>query len=273
MNTMMKLKKAIYFPYVLLLLAFSFALRAQDIPDAPDPPRLVNDLAGVLSGSQANYLEQKLVRFNDSTSTQIVVLTVTSLNGYDPADFADRIGEKWGVGQKGKNNGIVVLVKPKYGNERGEAHISVAYGLEGIIPDAIAARIVRNEMIPHFSQNDYFSGIDQATGTLMALARGEFTADAYNKTTEDGKWGFLVPIIIFIIIFIIFNNRRGRHYHAGSTDSSIWTAIWLASMMGGGRGGSSWGDFRSGGGSFGGGGGFGGFGGGSFGGGGAGGSW
>lgn len=272
MNNMTMQKTATYVFSVLLLLAATLAT-AQDIPDPPDPPRLVNDFAGVLSGSQVNYLEQKLVRFNDSTSTQIVVVTVTSLNGYDKADYADRLGEKWGVGQRGKNNGIVVLIKPKYGNERGEARISIGYGLEGVITDAMGRRIVDNEMIPYFSQDDYFSGIDQGTNTLMALATGEFTADAIQQSSEKGKWGFLIPILLIILMIIIFNNRRGRHYHAGSTDSSIWTALWLASMMGGGRGGSSWGDFRSGGGSFGGGGGFGGFGGGSFGGGGAGGSW
>jgi len=267
----MKFPKTLAFTLIFLL---SLAATGQDIPDPMSPPRLVNDYAGVLSSTQLHQLEQKLVNFDDSTSTQIVVLLVRSLNGLTKEVFADRVGEQWGVGQKGKNNGVVVLVKPKYRNERGQVRISVAYGLEGVIPDAVAVRIVQNEMKPHFETGDYYSGIDQAVNTLISLSRGEFTADEYKKKTGGSLFGFLFPIIIIIIIIIMANRNSGKHYSTGSKGTSIWTALWLASMMGSRGGGGSWGDFRSGGGSFGGGGGgFGGFGGGSFGGGGAGGSW
>jgi uncharacterized protein len=255
------------------LLLFSLSGIGQDIPEPMSPPRLVNDYAGILNENQVRHLEQKLVRFNDSSSTQIVVVLVKSLNGLTKEEFADQLGKKWGVGQKGKNNGIVVLVKPKYRNEDGKARISVAYGLEGVIPDAIAKRIVDNEMVPYFKAEDYFTGIDKATNTLISLAKGEFTADQYKKNTKGNPFGMLVPIIIIIIIIIFMRGNSGNHYSTGSKGSSIWTALFLASMLGNRGGGGSWGDFRSGGGSFGGGGGFGGFGGGSFGGGGAGGSW
>jgi len=126
-----------------------FAVFSQDgIPDKPQPPRLVNDFAAVLSPAETNALEQKLLHFNDSTSTQIVIVTVNDLGGDDITDFADRLGEKWGVGQKGKNNGIVVLIKPTGGQGQRKARISVGYGLEGVIPDATARKIVDNEMIP-----------------------------------------------------------------------------------------------------------------------------
>ena len=118
--------------FLALLLSFSWNAKSQDIPARPDPPRLVNDFAGVLNGDELQALERKLVAFNDSTSTQIVVVLVKSLNGYDKNDFAQRIGETWGVGQKGKNNGAVVVVKPKYPNEKGEACIQTGYGLEGL---------------------------------------------------------------------------------------------------------------------------------------------
>ena len=257
------------------LLLFSLSITGQDIPEPFSPPRLVNDYTGILNEKQFRHLEQKLVHFNDSSSTQIMVILVKSLNGLTKEEFADQVGEKWGVGQKGKNNGIVVLVKPKYQNEKGDVRISVAYGLEGVVPDAIAERIVNNEMVPYFKTGDYFTGIDKATNTLMSLARGEFTAEQYKKKTAGNPLGMLVPIIIIVIIIIFMRRNSGNHYSTGSKNTSIWTALWLASMMGGRGGGGSWGDFRSGGGSFGGGGGggFGGFGGGSFGGGGAGGSW
>jgi uncharacterized protein len=267
--------KIIYSFLFASLLSLSIPLNSQDIPDPMSPPRLVNDFAGILNANQVRHLEQKLVMFDDSSSSQIVVLIVKSLNGLSKEEFADQVGEKWGVGQKEKNNGVVVLVKPKYGNEKGEARISVGYGLEGAIPDAIGIRIVNNEMIPYFKAGDYFTGIDKATTTLISLAKGEYTADQYKKNTGGSPVGIIVPIIIIILIILFMRRNSGNHYTTGSKGTSMWTALWLASMMGNRGGGGSFGDFRSGGGSFGGGGGggFGGFGGGSFGGGGAGGSW
>nr|NQU93586.1 TPM domain-containing protein [Bacteroidota bacterium] len=152
-----------------------------DIPPRPSPPRLVNDFTGTLNRNEVNALERKLVRFNDTTSTQIVVVLINSLEGYDKAQFADLLGEKWGVGQKGKDNGIVVLVKPKVGNSKGQAFIASGYGLEGAVPDAVAKRIVDNEMIPEFMQNRYYAGLEKGTGTLMELTAGEYTADEYMK--------------------------------------------------------------------------------------------
>jgi len=244
---------------------------SQEIPPRPEPPRLVNDLAGVLTPEQVQLLERKLVNFNDTTSTQITVVTVKSLNGYDKADFAFKIGEQWGVGQKGKNNGIVVLVKPKYGNERGQVFIATGYGLEGVIPDAIGERIVQLEMIPNFNEKNYFGGLDAATTTLMELASGEFTADQYVKRSQKSPYAFLIPILIMMVVFFLIRSSRARSHSVGK-NIPFWTAFWLLGSMGGHSG--NWNDFHSGGGSFGGGGGgFGGFGGGIFGGGGAGGIW
>jgi uncharacterized protein len=273
------MKKSSILFTVFLIAFFAIQLNGQEIPEPLYPPRLVNDYTGILTEGQFRHLERKLEAFNDSTSTQITVVLVKSLNGLTKEVFADLIGERWGVGRKAKDNGVVVLVKPKYREEKGEARISVGYGLEGAIPDAITKRIVTNEMIPSFQNNDYFTGLDKATSTLMSLAAGEFTADQYQKATKSSPLGIAIPIIVIILIFLFMRRNSGNHFHTGSKGTSLWTALWLASMMSnrGGRG--SWGDFRGGGGSFGGGsfggggGGFGGFGGGSFGGGGAGGSW
>ncbi|MDO8930082.1 MAG: TPM domain-containing protein, partial [Bacteroidota bacterium] len=116
----------------IFLSLFLFSVFAQDIPERPNPPRLVNDLANVLSDQEEQQLESELVQFDRSTSTQITIVTVPSLNGYEKADFTFRLGEKWGVGRKDKNNGIVIVFKPKIGNERGEVFVAVGYGLEGI---------------------------------------------------------------------------------------------------------------------------------------------
>jgi uncharacterized protein len=257
---------------LLVFVTWMSPLFAQEIPERPVPPRLVNDLANLLASDEVSRLEQKLLHFNDSTSTQIVIVIVRSFNGYDMYDLAQRIGEKWGVGQKGKNNGIVILVKPKSGMEKGMACIQTGYGLEGVLPDATCKRIFEHEMVPEFKVNNYYKGLDNAITTIMSITKGEYTADQYNKKTKASPYGMLVPIIIFIIVFLLIRNNRGGTHSVGK-QLPFWTALWLLGSMGGGRG--SWGNFQSGSGGFGGGGGggFGGFGGGSFGGGGAGGSW
>ncbi|TRZ74671.1 MAG: TPM domain-containing protein [Bacteroidetes bacterium] len=264
---MNRYKKILFLPAFII---FTITLAAQDIPERPVPPRLVNDYAAVLSPDEAARLEQKLVSFNDSTSTQIILVIVKSLNGYDKNDYAQRLGQKWGVGQKGRNNGIVILVKPKYPNEKGEASIQTGYGLEGVLPDITCKQIVDNEMIPKFVQGDYYGGVSAGIAVVMSITKGEFTAGQYGKRARQQKpYGFLVPIIILMIIVFWIRMSRGGTHSVGKS-IPFWTSLFLLGSMG--RGGSgSWGNFQSGGGD--GGGGFGGFGGGGFGGGGAGGSW
>ena len=93
----------------ILAILVNTALFAQDLPEKPK--RLVNDYAGLLSDQEVNYLERKLVNYNDTTSTQITVLIVNNLNGYDIEDYAQRVGQKWGAGQKGKDNGVIIVIK------------------------------------------------------------------------------------------------------------------------------------------------------------------
>ena len=265
----MKQLKYILIVFVLI----SGSLYSQDIPEQPQPPRLVNDFVGLLSSQQNNYLERKLVAFNDTNSTQIAVVIVSSLNGYDISDYAQRLAQKWGIGRKKYENGAVIILKPKTANEKGEIDIDVGYGLEPIIPDITAKRIIENEMIPRFRQNDYFGGLDAATDIIIQLAAGHFSADEYQKRTKGGSpVGFLVPIIVMIIVFSMINRKRRGHYSSGSSSLPFWLALGMMSSMGG-RHSGSFGNFSSGSGGFGGGGSFGGFGGGSFGGGGASGSW
>lgn len=261
----------------IILVISAMQVMAQEIPDRPSPPRLVNDFVGLLSNQQNNHLERKLVAFNDTNSTQIAILIVDDLKGYDVADYAQRVAQKWGVGQKKYDNGAIIVLKPKTASSRGDVNIDVGYGLEPIIPDITAKRIIENEMIPRFKNEDYFGGLDAATNVMMSLAAGQFTADQYKANSEGGGGlGFLVPIIVMIIVISMINRRRSNYYDStGKKSSSLpfWTALWLGSAIGGSRGGS-WGNFSSGSGGFGGGGGsFGGFGGGGFGGGGASGSW
>ncbi len=267
---MKQIQKLRRFFFVSIFSGLILPVIAQDIPVRPQPPKLVNDLAGILSPSQTGNLERKLVAFNDTTSNQITIVLVKTLNGHDKAQFAYEIGETWGVGQGKFNNGIVILVKPKTASSRGQAFIATGYGLEGAIPDATASRIVNNEMIPYFKNNDYYTGLDNATTVLMELASGEYSYQAYDKRTKGTPLGAILPFIIIFVVYFLLMRNRGKYYSAGKSGSSLpfWTALWLGSAIGrGSSGGGSWGNFSSGSG------GFGGFGGGSFGGGGAGGSW
>ena len=248
----------------------------EEFPARPEPPRLVNDLAGVLSAEQNASLENKLVAFYQKTSTQIAIVTVKSLSGYDKADYAQKLSEKWGIGQKGKNNGILILVKPKLANERGEVFVAVGYGLEAVVPDAVARQaLVGTELIPAFKQNDYFKGLDRSTDVLIALTSGEFTADQYvkaaNKKGKSGGIGGFGFIMIVLVLIFLFNRGSGNSRGIGTTRGFLGGLL-LGNMLGGSHSGS-WGGFSGGDGGSSGGGGFGGFGGGSFGGGGAGGSW
>jgi uncharacterized protein len=244
---------------------------AQDLPEKPYPPRLVNDFAGLLNQQEINSLENKLVAFNDSTTTQIAIVTVEDLKGYAVDDYAQRLGEKWGIGQKGFDNGMIILVKPKT-DTQGKVSIQQGYGLEGAIPDILCGQIIDYEILPSFREGKIYEGLDKATDVLMSLARGEFPTDKYKKKSDLSA---LAPLIIFIVILIIIVSMRSgggkNQKHISDKGLPLWL---LMSMMNSGRGShsGSWGGF-SGGGSGGSSGGFGGFGGGSFGGGGASGSW
>ena len=232
------------------------------IPSRPNPPRLVNNFSAqnFISASEEHQLEDKLEAFANKTSNQIVIVIVDDLAGYEPYDYATRLGHSWGVGQEKEDNGVVVLIKPKSGSEKGRAFIATGYGLGGAIPDATCKQIVENELIPNFKNGNNYKGLDEATNVIMKLAVGEYNSDQYGeKHKKKGVPGIVVIIVIIIIIIIISRGNSG----GGMTMSS--TGWLLGSMLGGGGRGYGGGGRSSGG--------FGGFGGGGFGGGGAGGSW
>ncbi|RNI23711.1 TPM domain-containing protein [Rufibacter latericius] len=243
---------------------------AQDFPPRPSPPRLVNDLANILSPEEEQALEQKLVNYSDSTSTQIAVVNTTSIGGYDISDYAFKLAEQWGIGQQGKNNGILILTAV---NER-RVFIATGYGMEGVVPDAIAKRITEYTIKPEYQQGRYYAGLDKGTSFIIDVASGEYKADPKQRQGQDeGGFPFLWIIIgILILIFII--SRRGGGGRGGRGGMRTLGGPFFPPVIfgdfSGGRG-----IFGGGGGGFGGGGGggFGGFGGGSFGGGGAGSDW
>lgn len=259
----------------IFLVVFVFALFTsfgQNIPPRPEPARLVNDFSDILNRQEESELEMALEQFARETSTQVVIATFKSLEDYPISDVAFKLGEKWGVGQKDKDNGVIIVVKPKTIEEKGEVFIATGYGVEHLIPDAVANnQIVDAEMIPEFKKNNYYGGLVAGVKVIMALTKGEYTAEAYkeNVKSKSGKspFAFLFILLFFIVIPILRGRRKGS-YSAGKS-LPFWIAL---GMLGSNRSmhSGSFGNFSSGSGGF---GGFGGFGGGSFGGGGAGGSW
>jgi uncharacterized protein len=261
-------KLASVFLFLLPLYLFS-----QDFPRKPTPPRLVNDLANVLTPEQEAALESKLVAYDDSTSNQVVVVTVPSLNDIPLEDYALRILRDWGVGNKKTNNGVVILAAIK---ER-QMRIETGYGLEGAIPDITANQIIDNHMVEHFRAGNYYRGFDEAADAIIRAAAGEYRApEDYRKQTSKGRGGSGLPFFVIILILIFLFSRGGGRGGGGMMSrrgfgSGAVTGALLGSLLSGGRGGGWSGG--GGGGWSGGGGGFGGFGGGSGGGGGASGSW
>lgn len=246
---------------LIISLLFSVCVSAQIekvIPSRPSPPTLVNIFSkDFLTTEQIEALEKKLRNYNDSTSTQITIVAVESLQGYDANEYATELGRKWGVGSKDFNNGVVVLIATGGKEGTRKAYIAPGYGLEGAIPDVTAKSIVEHELIPNFKEKKYYRGLDEATDAIIKAAAGEYKAPAgYGSKRKKGiSIGTIIFLVIMLIVFLGSGGGRGGTYvsRGGYT----------------GWGGGGW----SGGGSSSSGGGFGGFGGGSFGGGGAGGNW
>ena len=250
-----------------LMLLMSTGLVAQTFPERPNPPKLVNDFAAVMSANEVSALERKLVAFNDSNSTQIAIVTLKSIGEYDIADYAFELGEKWGIGQKGKNNGILILIAPA---ER-KVFIATGYGTEEFVTDAMSRRIIENRFKPNFRNKQYYQGLDEGTTDIINLLTGKFKPDAVQQGKKPKGSILKIIIIVIIVIVLIKILGRGGGGVGGRTYRSSGPIFWggfggFGSGFGGGRSGGFGGGSS-------GGGGFGGFGGGSFGGGGAGGSW
>ncbi|AYL93779.1 TPM domain-containing protein [Mucilaginibacter celer] len=262
-------KKIIFSVWLLLYAMLAFA---QDFPERSNT--LVTDYTNTLSPANKQQLESKLVAYNDSTSTQIAVVILKSVGSYDINDYAQQLLRKWGIGQKDKNNGILVLVAI---NDR-KVSIQTGYGAEGAVPDILTQQIIQNDFKPHFKQGDYYGGLDAGTTNLMKAMKGEYKAEkkAHKQGNGGGASGFIFLVVIVIVLMVIFRRRGGggggQIIGRRGGASPFWWFM-AGNMLGNsGRGGGDWGGF-SGGGDSGGGGGFGGFGGGSGGGGGSSGSW
>ncbi|SRR5690554_588588 len=264
------LKTFRYFTVVFLLLIQTFGLsQTADIPEMPDKETSYYDFdTNVLSEAEKNHITQKLLNYADSTSTQIVVVTLPSTKGEYINRYATDLAHKWGIGQKDKDNGILLLVAV----EDRKVSIATGYGTEHLLTDALSRRIIETQILPEFRNGNYFAGIDKGTTSIMQIMSGEYK----NNKTQGGGISVVALFMVFIfVVFVLILASRGKGGRNGGNSGGLDLGdIIILSSMGrsSGRGGFFGGGF-GGGGSFGGGGFGGGFGGGGFGGGGASGSW
>lgn len=243
---------------VSLIGLISPAFAASDFPAATS--LLVNDFAGVFTLSQVREMEVRLETFSDTTSNQICVVTMNDLMGYEPADYAQRLGQKWGVGSA-KDNGVLILLKPRTEAEKYiDVFIATGYGIEGALPDALCKRIINNQMAPFLRQDppDYYGAVEAAVSQIEPIMLGEYNDGADSDEEELTTGELIVFIFIIVLILLMFrtNHRRrgggGHLFGSGSGSNSGYSSGSSGSFGGFSSGGSSFGGF--GGGSFGGGG-------------------
>jgi uncharacterized protein len=179
---------------VLLLLLFIPCLgRALDVPALHGH---VNDYAGMLSPETAQKIEAELAGFEKGDSTQVVVLTIPTLEGENLEDYSIKVAEAWKIGQKGKDNGVILLVAKQ---ER-KIRIEVGRGLEGKLTDLMSGRIIRNDIAPYFRTGDFNGGIENGVSAIIAVVKGE-----YKATPRDLRQGIRSahPIVTFLIFFLV----------------------------------------------------------------------
>jgi uncharacterized protein len=254
---------------LLALLAFALmpiAAQAQDFPQLTGP---VVDQAGILPPESEARLTQKLSALKAQSQRELVVVTLSSLQGYEISDYGYRLGRHWQLGDKQRNDGAILIVAP---NER-KLRIEVGYGLEPVLTDGLSSLIINQQIVPRFKAGDMPAGIEAGTDaiikqlTLPADQAQQIAAQAAKPAKQDGiPFGLVIWLLFFFLFFvlpIIRRARRGRRYNgSGLGPVIVWEVLNAAAnasrssgggwgSSGGGGGGSSWG---GGGGSFGGGG-------------------
>ena len=241
------------------------------IPEKPTLQTSVYDYANILSATEKAQLEEKLIKYSDSTTTQIVIVTIETLKGEDISQLATKWGQTWGIGGTAKDdNGVIILLA------KGETKIAInpGYGLEDRLTAGIGGEIIRNVIIPEFKAGSYYNGLDKGTDALIDVFKGKYKGERV-KTTKDKGFPILPIIMIVIIILVLISRNKGGGGNSGNRGGGIGPSLLdviILSSLGRNSGGGGFGGGSSGGG-FGGGGFGGGFGGGGFSGGGSSGDW
>lgn len=243
----------IYACFLVLIFLETKPASGQEIPDSPD--QYVADYVDLLTPGEENTLNNLLRSYEDSTSNQMIVAIFRNAQGYAVEEFTIRVGEKWLVGQKSRDNGIILAV---FMEER-KIRIEVGYGLEDMVPDAVAIQIAQNVISPYFKEGQYWQGIFAGVKAVMQAAAGKFEAMKKTRGSSE-KNGFpFVLLVFFFLLFLSFFKRK-RFSSVSSRGYRQSGPFWWGGFGGGshgggfGGGGFGGGGFSGGGGSFGGGG-------------------
>lgn len=247
----------------ILLLTFAIPITAQNFDFLPNTPRgMVNDYADMLSASEEQQLERKLINYRDTTTNVIAIATIPSLEGNSVEEVASELFNRWRMWEGERYNGVLILISE---SDR-KIRIEVGYGLEGAIPDAMVNRVLNDIITPSFRSQDVYGGLDRATNALIQLASGEFEGTPEGLRRNEGSGGGIpIDVIIIIVVIIIFivsrGNRGGRGGKKTFGPTDVIEVLFWSQVFGGGRnrGGGFGGGSSSGGGfgGFSGGGGFG----------------
>lgn len=259
--------------FVFIIAINTFTVFAQEsiIPKKPalKEQTAVYDYAHMLSVLEDKVLTEKLLHYTDSTSTQIVIVTIASLQGYDIEDIAVKWAHSWGIGQSKEDNGLFILVAK---SDR-KIDIETGYGIEYLLTDGLAKRVIDRVIVPEFKKGNYYKGLDKGTDVIIDIIAGEYKNNNAIQEEADFPWVFIIIIIIWILIVILAKSNKNDPNNSGNRRDgrSISDDIFRSILLSGGGSSGGFGGSSSGGGFS---GGFGGgFGGGGFGGGGASGSW
>src|SRR6202171_3011736 len=203
--------RALIFLSLLFSLGFHVGVASAAEPSFPALTGRVGDEAHILDAAARAEIERKLAGFETKSGRQIVVATLPSLQGYEIEDYGYRLGRQWGIGQKGSNNGALLIVAP---NER-RVHIEVGYGLEGTLTDAVSRLIIENGIVPRFRANDIPGGITRGVDDIISVLTGDAeewkqraakrpdTVTQSPSTQSDSVWPVVIVVLIVVGVIIL----------------------------------------------------------------------
>jgi uncharacterized protein len=227
------------------------ALTAAALAEPTFPPLTgrVVDQADLLSPAAERRIAGQLEAHEKATGNQVVVVTLDSLQGYDIADYGYRLGRQWGIGQKGEDNGLLLIVAP---NER-QVRIEVGYGLEGVMTDAASHLIIQNRILPQFRQGDYEAGIEAGVAAILSTLEGKAPQPVSDRGSRSSAKP-VIPMILFFGFVVFFQIMRYRRGGRRRRRGGVFVPVGMPGRRGGFGGGGFGGGFSGGGGGFGGGG-------------------
>ncbi|HEX9826949.1 MAG TPA: TPM domain-containing protein, partial [Flavobacteriaceae bacterium] len=240
---MRKIKHILFLIVLFISLSIPQSALAQfDIPPVPKEQTSVYDYIDLLSGGQKNDLEQKLIKYSDTTSTQIVVAIIGTTKGENIGLLAPKWAHQWGIGQAKEDNGVFILLA----RDDRQIWISPGYGVEDKLTAGIVGELIRNIIIPEFKNGDYYAGLDKGSDAIFEILNGTYQGTRKSSKSKEFPPKFifiLIVIFIFIIISIIKNRRGGGRSGGRGRGFSLLDAIILSSLGRSGGGGHSRGGF------------------------------